>query len=89
MTDVNDRRGWHIDKGVGVAHIITTGMLIVTALWYLAGQDRRIAVLELGQAHLRQSRANDTQRTNKKFDDLRTDLRVINRKLDRIIENDR
>lgn len=89
MTDVNDRRGWHIDKGVGVAHIITTGMLIVTALWYLAGQDRRIAVLELGQAHLQQSRANDTQRTNKKFDDLRTDLRVINRKLDRIIENDR
>lgn len=89
MDDVNDRRGWHIDKGVGVAHIITTGMLIVTALWYLAGQDRRIAILEMGQSHLQQSRINDQSRTEKKFDDLKTDLRLINGKLDRIIESDR
>lgn len=87
--DEMDRRGWHIDKGVGVAHIITTGMLIVTALWYLAGQDRRIAMLELGVDHLEQSRIGDQNRTEKKFDDLKTDLRTINSKLDRIIESDR
>lgn len=86
MTDVSDRRGWHIDKGVGVAHIITTGMLIVTALWYLAGQDRRIAVLELGVNHLQQSRINDQERSEKKFDELKTDLRMISSKLDRLIE---
>jgi len=84
-----DRRGWHIDKGIGVAHIITTMMLIVTALWYVAGQDRRIAILELGVQNLEQSRMSDRQRTEKKFDDLKTDLRLINSKLDRLIESDR
>ncbi|SOB76170.1 hypothetical protein SAMN04488490_1848 [Marinobacter sp. LV10R510-11A] len=87
--DVNDRRGWHVDKGIGVAHIITTLMLIVTALWYIAGQDRRIAVLELGVNYLQQSRINDQSRTEKKFDELKTDLRTINSKLDRLIESDR
>ncbi len=86
MTDMADRRGWHIDKGIGVAHILTTFMLIVTALWYLAGQDRRIAVLEMGVSHLQQSRANDQQHSEKKFDELKTDLRLINAKLDRLIE---
>ncbi len=87
--DSNDRRGWHIDKGVGAAHIITTIMLIVTALWYVAGQDRRIAVLELGVNYLQQSRTTDQSRTEKKFDELKTDLRTINSKLDRLIESDR
>ena len=84
-----DQRGWHIDKGVGVAHIITTGMLIITALWYLAGQDRRIAVLEFGYNTLQQDRAGDQERSEKKFDELKTDLRTINSKLDRLIESER
>lgn len=86
MSDMADRRGWHIDKGIGVAHIITTGMLIVTALWYLAGQDRRISLLEQGVDHLKQSRVSDQHRTEKTLDELKTDLRLINNKLDRLIE---
>lgn len=85
-SDVSDSRGWHIDKGIGAVHIITTISLIITALWYLAGQDRRVAVIELGITHLQQSRTNDLQRTEKKFDELKTDLRTINSKLDRLIE---
>lgn len=86
MSDMADRRGWHIDKGIGVAHIITTGMLIVTALWYLAGQDRRISLLEQGVDHLKQARISDQHRTEKTLDELKTDLRLINSKLDRLIE---
>jgi len=83
---IDDRRGWHIDKGIGVAHIITTVMLIVTAIWFFAGQDRRIAVLEIGVHNLQQSRLQDQARTEKKFDELKTDLRMISAKLDRLIE---
>ena len=83
---IDDRRGWHIDKGIGVAHIITTVMLIVTAIWFFAGQDRRIAVLEIGVHNLQQSRLHDQARDEKEFDDLKTDLRLINAKLDRLIE---
>lgn len=84
---IDDRRGWHIDKGIGVAHIITTVMLIVTAIWFFAGQDRRIAVLEIGVHNLQQSRLQDQARADKKFDELKTDLRLINNKLDRLIES--
>ena len=86
MSDM-DRRGWHLDKGVSVAHITTTAALIITALWYLAGQDKRISNLELNYEHLRQSRVEDQDRTERKFDELKTDLRTINAKLDRLIES--
>ena len=81
-----DRRGWHVDKGIGVAHILTTGMIIVSVLWYLAGQDKRVAVLESGLTYVQQNQRNDQSRTEKKFDDIQVDLRNINTKLDRIIE---
>ncbi len=85
MSDM-DRRGWHLDKGVSIAHILTTVALMVSALWYLAGQDKRISNLELNVQHLQQSRLEDQDRTVRKFDELKTDLRTINAKLDRIIE---
>jgi len=85
--DEGDRRGWHIQKGVDFAHIVTTMALIVTALWYVAGQDKRLAVLESGFVYVQQSISLDQRRTEKKFDELKVDLRMINTKLDRITEN--
>lgn len=87
MDEMADRRGWHLDKGVSVAHILTTVALIITALWYLAGQDKRISNLELNYSHLKASRMEDQDRTSAKFDELKTDLRMINTKLDRLIES--
>lgn len=87
MTDMPDRRGWHLDKSVSVAHIGTTIGLIVGALWFFAGQDTRISNLELNIKHLQAERAADQGRTEKKFDELKTDLRMINTKLDRLIES--
>lgn len=70
-----------------MAHITTTGALIVTAVMYLAGQDTRLSNLELNVKHLQTERVADQDRTEKKFDELKTDLRVINSKLDRLIES--
>lgn len=86
MTDMPDRRGWHLDKSVSVAHIGTTIGLIVGALWFFAGQDTRISNLELHIKHLQTERVSDQSRTEKKFDELRVDLRMISNKLDRLIE---
>lgn len=86
MTEMADRRGWHLDKSVSIAHIGTTMTLILGALWYLAGQDTRISNLELNVKHLQSERLADQGRTEKKFDELKTDLRLINSKLDRLIE---
>lgn len=86
MMEMADRRQWHLDKSVSVAHIITTVAFVVSAMWFFAGQDRRISNLELNYAHLKAARAEDQDRAERKFNELKTDLRTINAKLDRLIE---
>lgn len=86
MMEMADRRQWHLDKSVSVAHIITTVAFFVSAMWFFAGQDRRISNLELNYAHLKSARAEDQDRTEKNFDDLKSDIRSMSSKLDRLLE---
>ncbi|EDM47771.1 hypothetical protein [Marinobacter algicola] len=88
MDEVSDRRGWHINKGVDLIHIVTTGVLLIGGLWFLAEQNTRISNLELSYRHMQQLNMAEQDRTEKKFDDLKTDLRLINSKLDRLIESE-
>lgn len=81
-----DRRGWHLDKGIGVAHILTTVGLALGGIWYIAGQDNRVSQAELNIRHLEAQMERDRQSIEKQRDELRTDLRLINSKLDRLIE---
>ncbi|WP_138436531.1 hypothetical protein [Marinobacter shengliensis] len=81
-----DRRGWHVDKGIGVAHILTTVGLALGGIWYIAGQDNRVSQAELNIRHLEAQMERDRQSIEKKHDELRVDLRLINSKLDRLIE---
>lgn len=90
MSDSHDRRGWHIDRGIPPAVIVTIVLAmmggVVAVVNMAVGQDRRIGDVELTVRYLQQSRVGDQQRTEKKFDELKTDLRMINGKLDRLIE---
>lgn len=90
MTDVSDRRGWHIDKGIPPAVIVTIVLAVIGGVIAVVNmaveQDRRIGNVEMTVRYLQQSRANDQQRNQRTFDEFKTDLRLINRKLDRIIE---
>lgn len=86
MSDVRDRRGWHLDRGISVTNILATASVVVAGVMYLGEQDTRISNLELNVQHLQQTALADQDRTEKKFDELKTDLRVINAKLDRLIE---
>ncbi|MCK7542967.1 hypothetical protein MLC59_02125 [Marinobacter bryozoorum] len=81
-----DRRGWHLDKGIPIAVIITIIVLTVTISRDQAKQDERIALTESAINVLQQGRLQDQGRAEKKFDELKTDLRTINAKLDRLIE---
>ena len=85
--DAGDRRGWHVDKGIPIAVIITVIGLAVGGMRHLGEQDQRISNVELSIEHLRQFRLSDQVRSEKKFDELKTDLRLINSKLDRLIES--
>lgn len=85
--EMSDRRGWHLDKGIPIAVIITLVILVVTASRDQSKQDERIALLETSMQMLQRSRINDQERSEKKFDELKVDLRAINAKLDRLIES--
>ncbi len=86
MTEATERRGWHVDKGIPIAVILTVIALSVTISRDQAKQDERIALVESSVTVLQQSRLADQSRAEKKFDELKTDLRMINSKLDRLIE---
>jgi len=86
VTDMVDRRGWHIDKGVNIAVIITVLGIAYAGVQKLSVQDERISKIELSVQYLQQSRVSDQQRTEKKFDEIKTDLRTINANLLRLLE---
>ena len=82
-----DRRGWHVQKGIDAIHVITTFVFIIGGFWFLAGQDKRISNLELRAQYTQESSVSQQQRTEKKLTELKSDLRAINSKLDRLIES--
>ena len=82
-----DRRGWHIDKGIPIIVMITVLGLVWQTAKDQARQDERISMTELSIQGIRQSLTNDQVRTEKKFEELKVDLRIIGGKLDRLNES--
>lgn len=86
--EMSDRRGWHIDKGIPIAVIVSVVILVVSITRDQSRQDERISLVE-GSVHaLKKSRLSDRERTAKNFDELKVDLRSMNHKLDRLIERE-
>ncbi len=77
--------GWHLSKTINITHLLTTGMLVVSGLWYLAGERSRVDSLELTVKHLQEARLADQARTEKRFDEIRATMQRIDTKLDQLI----
>ncbi|WP_405418685.1 hypothetical protein NUW46_04975 [Marinobacter sp. MA] len=84
---MSDRRGWHIDKGIPIAVLITVVGLAVSISRDQSKQDERIALVESSVRMLQEARVNDQARTQKTYDELRVDIRRMNEKLDRLLES--
>ncbi|UDL03977.1 hypothetical protein [Marinobacter sp. CA1] len=85
---MSDRRSWHIDRSIPLAVIAMGVVMVIQVSRDQSKQDERISLVENSIQMLQQSRISDQQRSEKKFDELKTDLRLINGKLDRLIEGD-
>lgn len=84
-----DRRGWYLDKGINPAYLLALITSILAGLAWAGEVNRRDAVQD---ATLTQHSIDD-KATEKRVDvlDRRTDeqFKVINEKLDRLIERRR
>ena len=85
---MSDRRTWHLERGVPVAAIITLVVLVVSISRNQSKQDEQIALIKGSVEDIHRSRAHDRNRTEKRLDDFKIDLRSINKKLDRLIESE-
>lgn len=86
MSEVSDRRGWHIDKGIPIAVLVSVVLLAVSIARDQSKQDERLSLVESSVQTLQQARINDQERTQKTYDELRVDIRRMNEKLDRLLE---
>jgi len=76
----NDRRqGWHVDKTVSITHVLTTATILVSGMFYLADQDKRISANSINIEHNAEASKRQEDRTTKALDD-------INKNLDRIAD---
>lgn len=79
-------RKWHVERTVSVGHIITTLSVAATVIIGWKDIDKRVAIVEWSSAQQKEIDARQDAANQLAFEGLRSDLRDINQKLDRIIE---
>lgn len=80
------RRQWHLEKSVSISHIVSTLVIAGTVFAYIGKMDTRIALLE--QSNNQQASVDQRQdaERNESFREFRENMKLINDKLDRLIE---
>lgn len=76
---IDNSSQWHLDKRVNIGHILTTAALLIGAITYAYGIDKRVTVVEVQT----QINTQNQQVVNQQVTD---QLKSINNKLDRLIE---
>jgi len=80
MSESNEiQQQWHMKKEINIAHLLSTGAMLIAGMMYLTGLDVRITTNETDIKHGQEMRKEDQRRSEKQFD-------VINKKLDRLLE---
>ncbi len=82
-----DKRSWHLDKTISVGHLVSTVIIAVSVLSWAVTLDKRVEQNSLNIAHLKEQLAKDQRQVQELRLEIKQDLRDINAKLDRLIEN--
>lgn len=85
-SSTHEKEPWHLSRAISLTHILSTITIVGALFVFLSDVNSRINNNQLNIQHLQQVQQQDRQMAEKRYDDFRTDLRVINSKLDRLIE---
>ena len=81
------KNDWHIDKTVSIGHMVSTMVVLITGVMYIDSIDTKVekqgVKIEAIQQQIHQQRSD----TKDMFLHIREDMKRINGKLDRLIEN--
>ncbi len=86
----DEQNNWHLEKKVSVGHLVTTGMIAVSAMLYVNRMEHRISLLEQ-RVELSEKQYQDSinalqHRVESDRQENRAEFRDIRSKLDRILE---
>lgn len=84
-----DRRGWHLDKTVGVTHLITTLTIVVSVLAWANTIDKRITLIEAEAQHQRETDTRQDAVLRDSLAAIRDTLREMKETMTRIDERSR
>lgn len=86
--------GWHLDKRLNISHLLMTVTIVVGLFAWGSAIDRRVAILEERIAMLNNENARrdhetrlEAQRLREEFSAVRVEIRTLNNKFDRFLEN--
>ena len=77
---------WHLDKTISVGHLLSTIVIAVSVFSWASAVDTRVEHNAQAIIYLTKQQQENKQRIESVRGEIRTDLRVINDKLDRLIE---
>jgi len=82
-----DKRSWHLDKTISVGHLVSTLVIAISVFSWAVTLDKRVEQNSIAIVHLKEQQANEQKRLQELRQEIKQDLRDINQKLDRLIEN--
>ena len=81
-----DRRHWHLDKTISVGHLLSTLIIAISIFSWASSLDRRVEQNAQNVVFLGEKIDRDRQELARVRDQVSTNYREMNRKLDRILE---
>jgi cell division protein FtsL len=85
--DPHDRRGWHLNKGLDLGHLVVTLSMLAGFVAWAMVQERRLTTVENGLVREHEVNLQQDAARSRMEDQAAAKLQRIEEKLDRIIES--
>jgi len=79
---------WHLDKKVNLSHMVTTMILLISGVVYVGDIDTKVEKQGIQIESLQEKVEQQRDDTKSMFTQLRSDMKGIDQKLDKLIERE-